>query len=306
MDDDRIHDLIGTIYDAALEPRVWINVVNQLKTTTKSRHGHLWSGTSMMMFELCCPSAINTLRSRMTAFRLLNSKPSSYQVEDLQITDPHLDRASASSRRKSQPWAATSSHSMHFELQSTTTNSAGILGFFICLGGDDPQKEAVSALGLFRSEQDALYSDDEEKITRRISSARSSLIEFVSAAATAERESAVLQSSIDTLRSAIVLIDDTGKVVFLNAAADRLFKRCPEPCVRRGRLHAKSHADTVALEHLARRATGADGRRPIGGAVAIQRAGGGPPLQVIAAPVSADNRTMLYRQCACGGPGGDP
>jgi DNA-binding CsgD family transcriptional regulator len=82
-------------------------------------------------------------------------------------------------------------------------------------------------------------------------------------------------------------------VIFTNAAADRLLKRCPDLAVRRNRLHAKFHADTTELEHLTRRATGANGRRPTGGAVAIHRADGGLPLQVIVAPVSADNRTML-------------
>ena len=94
------------------------------------------------------------------------------------------------------------------------------------------------------------------------------------------------------MNSAVVLINQVGKVVFLNIAAERLLKRCPDLCISRDRLRAGSHVDTVRLEHVTRRVTGADGERPSGGALPIQRANGAPALQVIAAPLPIDNRAV--------------
>ena len=104
---------------------------------------------------------------------------------------------------------------------------------------------------------------------------------------------ALLQTSIDALNSALVLLDQNGKVVFLNIAAERLIRRCHELCVRRDRLCAGRHADTLQLERLTKRATGTSGRRRSGGAVTIKRTLGEQPLQVVAAPLPLDTRTKF-------------
>ena len=69
-------------------------------------------------------------------------------------------------------------------------------------------------------------------------------------------------------------------MVFLNAAAERLTRRCSGLSVKRDRLCAELHADTVRLERLTKDVTGIHGRRPIGGAVTIYQAVGEQPLQV--------------------------
>ena len=102
-----------------------------------------------------------------------------------------------------------------------------------------------------------------------------------------------LETAIDTLATALVLLNQNGEVAFLNATAARLTRRCRELCVRRDKLYATRHADTLQLERLIKKATGANGGRPLGGVVAIQRTLGKQPLQVTAAPLPRDNRTTL-------------
>ncbi len=293
MDEGRIQNLIGIIYDAALDPQLWINVVHQLKTMTNSRHGHLWSGNIHDDVQ-----KLLSERNRYLAFENDYFSFSEFRVETIEleasgILDPHLNRqhqapeGRASLGRDLVPLE---------ELQASDYyNEFGRhFGLFQMLGSVMIRnQEAVSALGLFRSEQDALYSDREARILDIFLPHVRRSLNLYGRLQVQNGKTQVLQSSIDTLSSAIILVNDTGKVIFLNAAANRLIKRRPELAVRRGKLHAKSHADTVQLEHLTRRATGSDGQRPIGGAVAVQRADGGPPLQIIAAPVSPDNRTML-------------
>ena len=87
-----------------------------------------------------------------------------------------------------------------------------------------------------------------------------------------------------------MLLGQTGKAIFLNVAARRFLKRSAHLSLQRDRLYAKNHGDTIQLEHLIKRVTGANGGRPIGGAVAVHRARGELPLQVIAGPLATDCR----------------
>jgi len=63
--------------------------------------------------------------------------------------------------------------------------------------------------------------------------------------------------------------------------------------VRWDRLCAKHHADAEKLHQLIKRVTNGEGRRPVGGAVTIQRAALEQPLLVMAAPVPLDVRTTV-------------
>ena len=293
MDDSRIHDLVGNIYDAALDARLWTQVVDQLKAATKSRHGHLWSGNVHDDVQKLMSERNRYLAFEDDYFSFSEFKAATVQLEGSGILDPHLNRqhqapeGRANLGRDLVPLR---------ELQASDYyNEFGRhFGIFQMLGSVMIRnQEAISALGFFRSEQDALYSDTEKRLLDTLLPHVRRSLNLHGQLQMQEANSQILQSSIDTLRSAIVLIGGTGKVVFFNAAAGRLLKRCPDLAVRRDRLQATSHTDLVALEQLTKRAMGADGRRPIGGAVTIQRAGNGLPLQVVAAPISADNRTVL-------------
>jgi len=55
-------------------------------------------------------------------------------------------------------------------------------------------------------------------------------------------------ASIDALTSAIVLLDQFGRVIFLNAAAEHLLKQRSELFVRRDRFCARYHADAESLQ----------------------------------------------------------
>ena len=109
------------------------------------------------------------------------------------------------------------------------------------------QKDRVNALTVYRADNAQNYGRDEQRLLSAFIPHLRRSLNLYGQLRLANAKTQVLQSSIDTLRSAIVLISETGNVVFLNAAANRLFRRCPDLAVRRGRLHAKSHADTVRL-----------------------------------------------------------
>jgi DNA-binding CsgD family transcriptional regulator len=105
-------------------------------------------------------------------------------------------------------------------------------------------------------------------------------------------QTAVLRGSLNALTNAIVLVTQDLQVVFLNAAAERLVERCREVNVSGGKLRAANCADALELEQLTKKATGGDGKGPLGGAVMLRRWRGRQPLQIMAAPVPTESQTM--------------
>ena len=294
MDDDRIHELIGIIYDAALDPRHWTTVVDQLKSATKSHQGHLWSGTIHDDVRTLLSERDQYLAFEHDGFSFDEFKAVSDRIgPDARLTDPHLDRAhqapegKASLGRELVPLDDLRASDYYNEFGRRFDNFHMLGSVMI------RNKKAVSALGFFRSERDALYGDNEKRLLDLFLPHIRRSLNLSGHLQLTDTRARVLQSSLDALRSAIFLIDETGKIVFFNAAADRLLKQSPELYVKNDRLHARTHAATVRLEHLNRCATGAEGQRPIGGAVVIERVNAGSPLQVVAAPLSPNGQSLL-------------
>jgi DNA-binding CsgD family transcriptional regulator len=106
-------------------------------------------------------------------------------------------------------------------------------------------------------------------------------------------QNAVLRGSLNALTNAIVLVNRNRQVIFLNAAAECLVERCRELCIRAGRLCAADDGNTVRLEQLTQRATGGDGKEPLGGAVVLRRGRGKQPLHIMGVPIPIDSQTTL-------------
>ena len=296
MDDEGIYDVIGAIYEAASAPELRGPVIRRMKLATSSNFGKLWFGSpnyNALEFATSCDDFLAFEHSEISLSDLGDlvracPDPSSFtepyavsvrlkRVPLCQVMNGH-ELVPIDEFRKSE-W---------FHLLGKPFGMVHTIGAIM-----EPQNDRIGGLTFYRADHEPNYGRDEQRLLSIFLPHVRRSLNLYGRLQVQNGKTQVLQSSIDTLSSAIILVNDTGKVIFLNAAANRLIKRRPELAVRRGKLHAKSHADTVQLEHLTRRATGSDGQRPIGGAVAVQRADGGPPLQIIAAPVSPDNRTML-------------
>ena len=294
MDDDRIHQLIGVIYDAALDPQHWVEVVGELKAITKSRHGHLWCGGVHDDMQALTSEPHQYLAFDNDSFPFAAFKSLSDQLDGSPIREPHLQHATrvpegkASLGRDIVPPNELKSSDYYNEF-------ACHFGLFQMLGAVMMRnREAVSAIGLFRSEQDPLYSEKEQRLLDLFLPHVRRSLNLFGRLQQASAKAQALQGSIDVLSSAILLLDQTGKVIFLNAAARHFFEQRRDFVVRHDRLHARRHADTVQLDHLTSCLTGPNGRKPIGGAVAIHRVDGALPLQVIGVPLSFDNQSSIH------------
>jgi DNA-binding CsgD family transcriptional regulator len=105
-----------------------------------------------------------------------------------------------------------------------------------------------------------------------------------------EHEAAV--AVLEALATAALLVDATGRVLFVNAAAEALLGAAGQIAIRQGRLTVGRTVDERRLERLVGAATGAATRGRIGGEMLIRRPTDQPPITVLVTPVGP--MTTLY------------
>ena len=293
MDDDAIHDLIGTIYDAALAPAKWAIVVNRLKMATRSHHAHLWLGNIHDKISNFVLERNKYLAFEDGGLSIEDLSKIGKSMEDASITDPHLQHMDRVRLGKAQLGCEIVPLD-EFERSAFYNEFGKQVGMCQVLASIVSRRDdSVDAITFFRSVKDAPFTvNDVRLLDIFIPHIRRSM-QFDMKLQTMRAQTGALQHSLDAMRSAIVLLNQKGGVIFLNAAAEHLIRRRGELFIIRGRLRAKAHHDASKLEGLTRNATGANGRRPLGGAVAIQAAHDDAPLQVLATPIPVDAPVML-------------
>jgi len=294
MDDETIHELIGTIYEAPVEPRHWELVVRRLRVATGSCEGHLYRHTIQDNVGTYTSTSLNLHRAfdherlSISDFHRIGNR-----VHDPSIADPHLQRFHPSMAGEA-----------FFDCELVSIDEYKRSAFYNefarpldCLHGlivvMMHEEGPLYHLAFHRSESDPSYEDEDKRLLNLFVPHIRRSLNLHNMLQAARAQGTVLRNSIDTLSSAIVLLDQFGTVIFLNAAAEHLLKRCSELFVRRDRLCAKHHADSQKLHRLIRQVTGCLEGRPKGGAVTIQRAPCEHPMQVMAAPVPLDVRTSV-------------
>ena len=289
MNED-IHSLIGAIYEAASAPEQWPCIIRRLSAATESSIGQLWFGNGYSTVEEFAARRSGFLAFECADLSLVDFQDFVRRNLDPSVTYPygqlsHLyplcrtiigdDFIPITDYRKSD----------HYQQMGRP------LGFVHPIASIISRQDAEeTSISFYRTDEAPSYGEKERLLLDVFAPHIRRSLGLYRKLKSIDTRAATLQSAIDALRSAIVLISQVGKVVFLNAAAEQILKRCPDLCISRDRLRAGSHVDTVRLAHLTKRVTGADGRRPSGGALAIQRANGRRALQVVAAPLPADNR----------------
>ena len=152
--------------------------------------------------------------------------------------------------------------------------------------------DSIDTISFFRPETYSPYTKREKELLDIFIPHITRALNLHNRLQQADTRASLLRNSFDALQSAIVLLKQDGKVVFLNRAAEELIERCAELYLCRDRLCAINHADSLRLEQLIRTVTGGAGRQRLGEAMTIRRETG-HGLQIIAAPVPIDSRAVL-------------
>ena len=290
MDDEEVRDLIGAIYEAASAPERWGDIVRKIRLATHSHFGMLWLGNPNCSVEEFAANQGNFLAFEHENFSSLSDfEGFVLRRQDPSLTEPYAQLAHRVPLRR-----AVVGHEFvpidEFKKTEFYHQVAAPAGNVHLLGSIMSRRNGrIDAITFYRPDKAWNYGPEELRlIDVFIPHIRRSL-SLYKELQKAGLQAAVLQNSIDALTSALILLNHNGKVVFLNAAAERLLKQCRGLYVRRNRLCAMRHADSLQLERLTKEAIGKNGRRPVGGAVTIQQGLGEQPLQVAAAPLPLDN-----------------
>ena len=293
MDDDDIHDLIGAIYEAACAPEKWGPIIRKVREVTESKMGMLWLGNPNISVEEFSTNQGDFLAYEHADLSLADFQEFVRTCQDPSVTEPYAEIA-----HRVPLGRAVVGHEYvpidEFKKSEFYHRVAQPVGTVHQLGSIMARRSGrIDTVVFYRESEAPNYDRSDQRLLATLVPHFGRALNLSKRLSTATAEYSLLQSALDALNCAIVLLDRAGQVCFFNAAAERLIKQGCGIRVRRGRLCAMRHADTLALEGLTRRATGADGHRPTGGATVIHQAHPGLSLQVTAAPLPSDNPTMI-------------
>jgi DNA-binding CsgD family transcriptional regulator/PAS domain-containing protein len=293
MDENGIQELIGAIYEAPLEPQQWTYVVKRLKSETRSRFAHSWTGTvsDTVGDYIDSPDHYLAFEHDRLSFSEVAACGRNIQASSLQ--DPHLRRAGQAPIGRAflmsdlVPTDELKRSAYYHEFGRNVDACHGLNSIIIREGG------FIHTVTFFRPETNSPYTKRDKKLLDVFIPHIARALDLQNRLQQANTRASLLRNSFDALQSAIVLLKQDGRVIFLNRAAEELIERCAELYLCRDRLCAINHADTLKLEQLIGKVTGADTGRPLGEAITIQRGAGDYPLQIMAAPVRLDSRAVL-------------
>jgi DNA-binding CsgD family transcriptional regulator len=107
-----------------------------------------------------------------------------------------------------------------------------------------------------------------------------------------------LHAALNTLTAGALIVDASGRVVFLNDSARGIIAQRDGLTIERGELRAARPADTAALRSLIAAAATPNAHGTGGGGLAIRRSGSRPPLQIVVAPAPARDGFLQPRALA--------
>jgi DNA-binding CsgD family transcriptional regulator len=108
--------------------------------------------------------------------------------------------------------------------------------------------------------------------------------------------------ALGSLRHGILILDETGRPVHLNRAAEQLIGDGDGLCIDNGRLRAATPSLTQRLDALLARAAGQADDLPSGGAASLPRPSGKTPLALVAVPLRQELDWLRPRRpmiCVC-------
>jgi len=274
MPQTSLHDLIGRIYEASVEPEIWPDVLSQLAAVTKSvvvllslqLPGEAQSGR-MFTTPSADPDYIESLNEyywQHDPWRPFNNTAA---VADIMLGRELVPRSELLKTEFYNDWMRPQKYLDTLALNLTP-----------------PRIE--SAIAACRKEGSD-YEDEDIALVRELAP------HFRRAAAvdcrlrSAERATSVLREALDRFPTGVCVLDAKGNVLQTNLAADRLLAGGDGLTIRQGRLVAARSNDARVMGRLmlAAAQTGNGHGLSAGGHIALERPSGRRPLSVTISPV---------------------
>jgi DNA-binding CsgD family transcriptional regulator len=288
---DTILDLVGQIYEAAVEPEVWPSVLARLARATGSEVTFLHSypttlkpseyGLGWSVFIGADPGSIQTYEEHY--WKLDPWKP--YNLGH-RIQEARLGRS-----------IIPSSELVKTEFYNDWVRPQKFLD---CCGVDLTSSTGESFLGAFCSPGNE-YSDADVDLVRALTPHFRQAVAIDGRLHQAARETDALGETLDHISTGVIVLDAKGRVLRTNRAADCILASDDGLSLCRNELAAARPADACALRKLIGGAaqTGNGNGLDAGGSLALERPSSRRPLTLRVTPVrSIDADTIDGRAAA--------
>ena len=234
MDDKQIRDVIGAIYEAASAPERWGGIVRNIRLATHSRFGMLWFGNPN-----CSVEEFAANQGDFLAFEHADLSLSDFEDFVLRSQDPSLTEPYAEIAHRVPLGRAVVGHELvpidEFRKTEFYHQVAGPAGNVHLLGAIMARRNGrIDAITFYRPDQARNYGREEQRLMDVFIPHIRRSLNLYNKLQKADVQTALLQTSIDTLTGALILLNENGKVVFLNAAAERLLRRNSLPLRKTG------------------------------------------------------------------------
>ena len=268
-----LDETIGLIYEAALDPALWPDVLKRI-----TRHGR-GVGTCLLVLQPWAPQPVHRLFDIWPGYEEYAG-----HYGGLDERNAHGIRLPAGSKFTdydftTEPEMARSEFYQDYLLPHD-------LGY---MGGAILKNDAkgVAGIAIQRARRQGPFEPAELQLLDRLAPHLTRALRMQTRFAALEAQRWADQTLRDRLPFAVILVDECGRIVSQNQAATDLLAAGDGLSARHGRLRTAHPADQAALEKLISDAAAATDRHgpAQGGATAVRRRSLFRPLQIFAMPI---------------------
>ena len=270
-------EVIGSIYDAALNPELWSSVLRQV--------GELLGGTMVGI------SLVRGEKSSFVGYGISTDVARDYEAH-YRYVDPvrlHLDRSPIGiySSRQIVPKS-------NLRFEEIFGDFGRMNGLAYCMQGYLFREDRCSALiGTCRTAEMDEFEPAEVEMLAKLAPHLERALKVQIASTAAQEQANIMATALDRWPTAVFAIGAGGRVVFANESAELLLTEIDGLLVREGRLQTKTDTQTQQFDGMLKRALGGEDAACESGSMLLERAPGRRPLSIQVLPCSAANAGIL-------------
>jgi len=280
MREEQLFDLVDCLYQAAFDPKMWVNFVEKLEAAL---------GGAAAVLCLPCPTLDHPGKFVAPSLKPAFLKVYEESCIDIDPCFPHLGELAVGSFEFGDSLVADTEFGRSAFYREWMAPQDFLRGPSFAGVIDRDWEQGTTAIRVFRPRGTSRYGRAEQSLGQLLMAPlrHAAQIHFKMAKHEAERRALV--SVFDRIPSALILVDSRSRVCTTNRAADRLLAQRDGLIVKREGLRAANPAETETLQQLLAEAARTDAGRalPTAGPLLLQRPSGLPPLHALVTPIRA-------------------
>jgi DNA-binding CsgD family transcriptional regulator len=281
IDFETLSDIVELLYDASMQSGLWPRFCNQLMKQVQS------TDFNMQILEIASGKIIVPHGGTAVQPEFLQPYFAHYHA-----INPYLNH---SLPKIHTGYIARSHHECHpdeFEKTEFYQDWMRKLDLFHTIHLVVLSEGGLSAnIGMARPKKMGIYEEDDERLLRFLTPHLQRAFRIANFISDLSDKREVLAEALDKLPQGVIVVNRSGRVIFVNDSAERIANACDGFCIDKlGRPRAEEPKDTRLLTRLIETATRPEEDAGLnrGGAMRLARPSGLRPLSLFVAPLSRD------------------